>query len=75
MISFMRRMFTRNMMTLEIYMKSGNMIMINRVTEYSFNTNSDGAITKVSITQQNGGRKLLVSTIDLLQIEAVVQAS
>ena len=72
MMSFVRSMFTRKM-TLEIYMKSGNMIQINRVTEYSFSTNSDG-VTKLSMTQQHGGRKLLVSTIDLNQIEAVVLA-
>jgi hypothetical protein len=71
MISFVRRMFTHKM-TLEIYMKSGNMIQINRVTEYTFNNNSDG-VNKLSMTQHNGGRKLLVSTIDLSQIEAVVQ--
>lgn len=53
-------------------MKSGNMIMINCVKEYTVATNSDG-VSRLSLTQVGGGRRLLVNTINLDQIEAIVQ--
>ena len=71
MISIVKHWFTK-LHTLEIYMKSGNMIMINRVKEYTVSANSDG-VTKISLTQVGGGRRLLVNTINLDQIEAIVQ--
>lgn len=71
MMRIVKHWFTK-LYTLEIYMKSGNMIMINRVTEYTVSANSD-SVTKLSLTQVGGGRKLLVTTIDLDQIEAIVQ--
>lgn len=70
MINFFRRPFLK-CHTLDIYMKSGNVIRIDRVKDYSFNTNSSG-VSKIELTQDSVGRKLLVSTIDLGQIEAVV---
>jgi len=71
MMRIVKYWFTK-LHTLEIYMKSGNMILINCVTEYTVAANSDG-VTKLSLTQVGGGRRLLVNTIDLGQIEAIVQ--
>lgn len=71
MISMFKYWFT-NFYTLEIYMKSGNKIVINRVTDYTF-TSSGDSLTKLSLTQSGRGRKLIVTTINLSQIEAIVQ--
>lgn len=73
MINFFLRHFTKRY-KLDIYMKSGNVIRIDRVKDYSFNTKSSG-VTKIELTQDTAGRKLLVTTIDLDQIEAVVVAN
>jgi hypothetical protein len=70
MINFFLRHFTKGY-KLDIYMKSGNVIRIDRVNDYAFNANSSG-VTKIELTQDTVGRKLLVTTIDLSQIEAVV---
>ena len=71
MIQFIADMF-RPKIKLEIYMKSGNMLCINRVSEYKFKTGVHG-VSELSLTQVGHGRKLLVSTINLDQIEAIVQ--
>jgi hypothetical protein len=55
----------------ELYMKSGNVVMIDNVLSYSFE-NSGNEITGVSIQQRQRGRRLLVKTIDMTQIECVV---
>ncbi len=55
--------------TLRIYMKSGNVIELKRVTNYTIKEQS------LALTQSHcrGYAKLLVPTIDLSQIEAVVR--
>lgn len=58
-------------MVLDIYMKSGSIIRVPHVTEYKF-VDRGGGISHIHL-DQNGKPKILVPTIDLDQIEAVVE--
>lgn len=64
-------LFGQSTVTLEIFMKSGNVIRLDRVLEYKIKNTGDNIIY-FSITQKNQGRKLLTNTLSLSQIEAVV---
>jgi hypothetical protein len=60
-------------MILEIFMRSGNKIVIDGVSEYKIK-NSGDEITGLTLTQdEHATRLLLVKTIALSQIEAVVR--
>lgn len=63
-------------MELEIYMKSGNVIKIDRVDDWSVEADGD-SVVNLSIVQNKSffgkTRKLLMSTIALSQIEAIVR--
>lgn len=55
--------------TMTIYMKSGNAIVLDQVTEYDIGNNGN-EIVKLAVGQ-SGGTQLLVKTTDLTQIEAI----
>ena len=58
---------------LEIYMKSGNVIEIDGVTDWKTRTNLNEGMEYLMITQSSYAKyKLIVTTIDLKQIEAIV---
>ena len=65
-------LFKKKPTTLTFYMKSGNSIVIDGVTEWSIKT-SGGSVTSVTLTQRHDKRKLILSTLNLDQIEAVVE--
>jgi hypothetical protein len=57
-------------MKLEIYMKSGNIIELDSIVDYEFETGV--GVTKLKLTwDPKAKRKLLVTTLTLEQIEAV----
>ena len=56
--------------TLRLYMKSGNVIEIDRIKDYTIK-NEGNAIVGLNLTWKNPRQQLLVKTIDLTQIEAV----
>lgn len=56
--------------TLEIYMKSGSVIVLDGIRDYKFVADSL-AVTSFSIERTNCKRNLLVPTIILSQIEAI----
>jgi hypothetical protein len=57
---------------LEIYMKSGNVISLDGVTEYSFE-NKGNEIISFSVKRYNAKYQILAKTVDLTQIEAIVK--
>jgi hypothetical protein len=70
-------MFTFKNMHLDIYMKSGNKITIDRVTSWDIRYDED-QVTRIAIEQVNKGlfkckNKLIVGSIDLKQIECIVE--
>jgi hypothetical protein len=70
-------MFTFKNMHLDIYMKSGNKITIDRVTSWDIRYDED-QVTHIAIGQVNKGlfkckNKLIVGSIDLKQIECIVE--
>lgn len=58
-----------------IHMRSGNVIILDRVHELKWTYNTgDGLITRLSVEQSPKARtKLLVTTIQLDQIEAITR--
>lgn len=66
-------------MTLKIYMKSGNILKVDKVTEWKVQYQEDN-ITYLSVTQTTKGffkckNHLQVETVSLNQIEAIIQIS
>lgn len=59
---------------LEIYMKSGNVIRIDSIADYTFKRTERG-ISEFSISWDKPSRRLLVGTIDLSQIEAICEVT
>lgn len=59
--------------TLCIYMKSGNVIELDRITGYTFESNiNTGKLTSISLSwHKPKHERLLVKTIDIDQIKAV----
>ncbi len=63
-------------MDLDIYMKSGNKITIDKVTYWDIKYDND-QITSITIKQNMKGffkckKKLIISSVDLKQIECIV---
>jgi hypothetical protein len=64
------------MSTLDIYMKSGNVIRVKNVKDWSFRSNGNEVIyLKVEQGKSifRSRRGLIISTIDLSQIEGVAE--
>ena len=66
-----------NKMYLDIYMKSGNKITIDKVTDWNIKYDSN-QITSIRIDQNTEGsfkckNKLIIGSIDLKQIECIVE--
>lgn len=59
-------------MTLAFYMKSGNVVRAYHVEKYTIKTNDHDNVVAVEITWALKGN-LLLNTLDLKQIEAVVE--
>jgi hypothetical protein len=64
-------------MTLKIYMKSGNVLKVDKVEEWEARYKEDN-ITYLSVTQTTKGffkckNELKVGTVSLNQIEAIIQ--
>ena len=64
-------------MNLTIYMKSGNKITADKVTDWSVKYNNE-QITSIRVEQKTKGlyrckNKVLIATIDLKQIECIVE--
>lgn len=59
-------------MKLNIYMKSGNVIRLRGILKWETSTNDDG-VSRLFIERRKRffGEKLVISTIDLGQIEAI----
>lgn len=61
--------------SLRIFMRSGNVIEIDGVTDYTIRNEGD-EISSLRVAQKpKASRRLLVSTIALTQIEAVVRVT
>jgi hypothetical protein len=63
-------------MILRIYMKSGNVLRLPNITEYEVETKGDNIVglkIERKDTWWGSGEKLLVSSINLSQIEAVTK--
>ena len=62
------------LLTLTFYMRSGNAITINGVTEYTIDSGDHGP-KRIELKQwlDKGLTELLISTIDLDQIEAITR--
>ena len=64
--------------TLTIFMRSGNKIIVDKVLDWEFGYQGND-ITSAAITQRTSGlfkakNKLFIGTIDLSQIECVVES-
>lgn len=61
--------------TLNLFMKSGNVISIDSVLDWQIKTNLGGEVCYVSINQVKDNRKqhLVMSSLQLSQIEAITE--
>lgn len=57
-------------MTMIIYTKSGNEIVVRGITDFNLEKNANGAITRLNWKHASSYRRLM--TIDVDQIEAIV---
>jgi hypothetical protein len=57
-------------MTLEIYMRSGNVLVLDGVKDWKTETAGD-TVTRLELSWFNPSRRLVVSTIALGNIEAI----
>jgi hypothetical protein len=58
------------MVTLEIYMKSGNVLVLDNVKDWKSENRGD-ALTRLEVSWKNPRRQLLVATIALSSVEAI----
>lgn len=73
-VKFWRELRPSPVYRLQIFLRSGNSIVLDGVTGYTFDTTGN-TIARFSLVQKTSQRNsyLLISTLDLSQIEAVVR--
>ena len=60
------------MSTLKIYMKSGNVITLKRITEWK--VKSERTVVSLEITRKKYGQeRLIMNSLDLSQVEAITE--
>jgi hypothetical protein len=57
-------------MTLEVYMKSGNVLVLDRIKKYEVSSRGD-TIVRLELSWKRPERQLIVTSIDLSNIEAI----
>jgi len=61
-------------MKLNLYMKSGNVIVLNGIDNYKLKANNDNIIyLELVMSDKARGEKLIMPSLDLSQIEAITQ--